>query len=79
MREKRPYCDYLKCRALQLHAEGLSPTAIINALAQEGLVASRNGLAKFLCRVEQTGSLERRPGSGRPSKVMPQAIAIVEV
>ena len=73
-----PYTDYLKRRALQLHAEGLSPTAIVDALAREGLVASRSGLAKFLRRVEQTGSLERRPGSGRPSKVTPQAMAIVE-
>ena len=73
-----PYTDYLKCRAFQLHAEGLSPTAIVDALAQEGLVASRHGLARFFRRVEQTGSLERCPGSGRPSKVTPQAMAIVE-
>ena len=73
-----PYSDYLKCRTLQLHAEGLSPTAIVDALALEGLLASRHGLEKFLSRVEQTGSLERRPGSNRPSKVTPQAMAIVE-
>ena len=74
-----PYSDYLKCRALAFHADGLSPSAIADALSQEGLTATRQGLAKFLRRVEETGSLERRPGSGRPSKVTPQVMAIVEV
>ena len=50
-------------------------TAIVDALGREGLVASRSGLAKFLRRDEQTGSLER---CRRPSKVTLQALAIVE-
>ena len=76
MREKMPHSDYLKRRALQLHTEGLSPTAIVDALAREGLVTSRSGLVKFLRQVEQMGSLERCPGSDRPSKVTPKAMAI---
>ena len=75
---KMPYSDYLKRRALAFHAEGLSPAAISDALAHEGLTATRQGLAKLIRRVEETGNLERRPGSGRPSKITPQVKAIID-
>ena len=73
-----PYSEYLKHRALVHHAQGLSPSGIAHALAQEGLVATRQGIAKFLRRVEETGNLHQQPGSGRPSKMTPQAMRIIE-
>ena len=73
-----PYSEYLKRRALVHHAQGLSASGIAHALAKEGLVATRQGIAKYLRRVEETGNLHRRPGSGRPSKMTPQAMRIVE-
>ena len=73
-----PYTDYLKHRAYLLHAKGLTPRAIVDALVDEGLRASRRGIAKLIERVIETGSLERQPGSGRPSKVTPKVQAIVE-
>ena len=73
-----PYSDYLKLRAYLLHARGLSPRAIADALADEGQRATRQGIAKLIKRLNETGSFERRPGSGRPSKITPQMEAIVE-
>ena len=72
------YSDYLKRRAMFFHAKGLSPPAIADALAEEGLVATRQGLAKFIRRFKETGSIKRCPGSGRPSKVTPEVKAVVE-
>ena len=43
---KMLYSDYLKRRVLAFHAEGLSPAAISDALAHEGLTDTRQGLAK---------------------------------
>ena len=77
-RDDEPYTDYLKHRAYLLHAKGLTPRAIVDALADEGLRASRRGIAKLIERAIETGSLERQPGSGRPSKVTPKVQAIVE-
>lgn len=75
-----PYSVYLKCCALALRAEGLLPQAIVDALANEdpGLTATTPGLAKFFQCYDETRSLQRRPGSGRPSKLIPEAKAIVE-
>lgn len=75
---KMLYSEYMKRRALFYQAQGLSPSGIAHALAQEGLVATRQGIAKSLWWVEETGNLHRRPGSGRQSKMMPQALSIVE-
>ena len=73
-----PYSDYLKHRALFFHAKGLSPPAIADTLTEEGLVTTRQGLAKFIRRFKETGSMKRCPGSGRPSKVTPEVKAMVE-
>ena len=73
-----PFTEYLKRRALVFHSMGLSPAAIAKALSNEGLVATRQGIKKFLDRYEETGTLERRPGSGRPSRITQAVRAIVE-
>jgi transposase len=44
----------------------------------ENIKASRVGIAKFLRKVEETGSIGRRPGSGRPSKVTAEIKQLVE-
>ena len=73
-----PYNDYLKQRAYVLYSKGLTPRGIVDALEGEGLRASRRGIAKLINRVTDTGSLERQPGSGRPSKITPKILQIVE-
>ena len=76
--KKMPYSDYLRRRVLVHHSRGLSARAIADVLSDEGLRATRQGIAKFLRRVDETGSLERQPGSGRPSSFTPRMLALVE-
>ena len=70
-----PYSEYLKRRALVLRSRGQSAPAIVQALKSEGLRASRQGLVKFFNRF---GSTERRPGSGRSTKLTAEIQSIVE-
>ena len=70
---KTPYSEYLKRRTLVIQDLGFSHS---HALAQEGLAATRQGIAKFLQRVEKTGNLHRWLGSGRPSIMTPQVINV---
>ena len=51
---------------------------IAKLLQEEKLKASRVGIAKFLRKFEETGSIGRRPGSGRPSKITAEIKALVE-
>ena len=62
------YNDYTKRRILFFHAKGYRAPTITKRLSNEGIVVSRQGVSSFLARVEKTGSIGRRPGSGRPSK-----------
>ena len=73
-----PYSDYLRCRVLVHHSRGLSARAITDVLSDKGLRATRQGIAKFLRCVDETGSLERQPRSGRPSSIILQMLALVE-
>ena len=45
------------------------PPSIQKLLAREGLYASRQGIRKFVSAYRTTGCINRKPGSGRPSKV----------
>ena len=72
------YSDYLKRRALFFRSQGMSPGAVAVCLGEEGLKASRQGLAKFFKRYDATGTTTRRPGSGRPSKLTSEVLKIVE-
>ena len=62
------YNEYTKRRILFFHAKGYRAPTITKWLGNEGIVVSRQGVSSFLARVEKTGSIGRRPGSGRPSK-----------
>ena len=47
-------------------------------LKEEGFRASYSGVAKFLTRFEASGSISRRPGSGRPPKVTDAVRSTIE-
>ena len=47
-------------------------------LRKEHLRISRVGVAKFIAKYSETGSLIHKPGSGHPSKLTPEMKAIVE-
>ncbi len=69
---------YKKQRILYLRFQGYKPPTIARMLKEEGMVASRRGIAKFLKRYTETSTIARRPGSGRPSKITAEVKQIVE-
>ena len=69
------YSTYKKLRILYLHSQGFKAPTITKMLAKEKLKCSRVGVAKVY---EATGSIARRPGSGRPSKITAEIKDIVE-
>ena len=77
--EKMVYSDYLKQRVLFYHSKGYRAPTIASLLrSKEHLQCSRVGVSKFLKTFLSTGSIQRRPGSGRPSKVTLEVKEIVE-
>ena len=69
------YTDYKKQRILFFHSQRLSAYKIVRVLEEEGLRASKTGVLKF--KYAMTGSIGRRPGSGRPTKITPEIRRIV--
>ena len=61
-----------------LHRQGHRPLAISRILQDEGMTASKRGIAKFLKRYRETGTIARLPGSGRPSKITAEIKQIVD-
>ena len=72
------YTNYIKLRILHHHLRGLKPYAIAKALETEGIQVSRFGVRKFIIMYVETGSIGRRPGSGRISKVTGCVKTLVE-
>ena len=72
------YFTYKKQRIIFLFAQGLKAPTIKKVLRKENLKCSRVRIAKFLKVYQATGSIARRPGSGRPSKVTAEIKQIVE-
>ena len=56
----------------------VKPPTIANELQKENLKCSRVGIYKFLKLYRRTGSIRRKAGSGRPSKVTTEIKQIVE-
>ena len=72
------YTTYKQQRILYYASKGLSSYRIVRVLLEEGLTTSKTGVLKFLRKYHTTGSIRRRPGSGRPTKVTPEILRIVE-
>lgn len=72
------FCDYTKQRILFHYSCGLRSTSIVAELNKEGARVSVVGIWKFIRRYEETGSIARRPGSGRPTVITPEVEAIVD-
>ena len=72
------YSLYKRQRIIYFHHLGYKPPTIGRLLRTEGLTASRRGIGKFIAKYLETGSIGRRPGSGRPSKITAEVKAIVE-
>ena len=72
------YTDYIKQRILYHHALGHKAPTIEKLLREEKLKASRVGIDKFLKHYREMGTIARKPGSGRPSKMTTEMKRIVE-
>ncbi len=59
-------------------AIGQKSTTIVKSLKEEGLVVTVSGVCRLLSKYHQTGTIARRPGSGRPSKITIDVLRIVE-
>ena len=72
------YSTYKQLRILFYYFKGYWSTNIHKCLMKEGMITSRSGICKFIRRYKETGSIGRRPGSGRPSKITEEIKQIVE-
>ena len=74
----KAYSDYTKQVVIYHHRQGLKPGNILRKLKQEGIKATRRGITKFLAKFIESGSVARKPGSGRPSKVTAAVRKIID-
>ena len=72
------FSTYKKQRILFFASRGLKAPAIAKEMRKENLKCSRIGIYKFLKKYRETGSIGRRVGSGRPSKITDEIKEIVE-
>ena len=63
------FSDYIKQRIVFYYHGRLKPPTIARCLSEEGITASRMGIHKFLRKYTTSGSIARRQGSGRRSKL----------
>ena len=73
------YSDYVKLRILHYHFKGFTAYTIVKCLLKyDDIKASIVGVSKFLKHYKETGSIARKPGSGRLSKVTSTVKEMVE-
>lgn len=69
---------YAKLRILVHFMARNGPSKIQQLLQDEEIIISRVSIWKFLSRFKRTGTIARKEGSGRPTKITPQLMKIVE-
>ena len=72
---------YSKCKRQQIlyfARMGYKPSTICRMLWEEGLIANRMGIHKFLRKNRETNNVKRRPGSGRPTKMKVAVKVLIE-
>ena len=69
---------YAKVRILILYWNGYRAPKIEKLLKEEGIRISRVSIWKFISRFNETGSVARKEGSGRPMKINAETTALVE-
>ena len=72
------YSRYKRQGILHFARMGYKPPTTCRMLREEGLTANRMGIHKFLEKHRETNNIERRPGSGRPTKMTAPVKALVE-
>ena len=72
------YSNYKKQRILLHFAAGKRAPTIAKLLREENLLDTRKCVNEFLVRFRNTQTISRKLGSGGPTKITPQVMAIVE-
>ncbi len=72
------YSSYTKQRILFFHEQGYKAPTIAKLLREERVRCTRVGVAYFLKKFAETGTISRRAGSGRPSKITTEIKEIVD-
>ena len=72
------YSSYKRQRILHYYLLGYKAPTIVKLLREEKLLASRQGIQKFLIHYRKTGSIEKSAGSGRRSKISEEVRNMVE-
>ena len=72
------YSWYTKKRIIYFYEQGYRAPLIARLLLEEDIVASRVGVAKLIGRYQQTRTIVRRQGSGKPTVITPEMKTIVE-
>eukprot|EP00731_Ephydatia_muelleri_P009869 Em0005g455a len=72
------YSNYKKQRILHHFAAGKRTPTIAKLLREGNLLGTRKCVNEFLVRFRNTQTISRKHGSGGPTKITPQVIAIVE-
>ena len=73
------FSTYTKLRIVHYQRKGYKPYTIANLVKEnDSIVVLRYSVAKFLKVYETTGSIERRPGSGRMSNITWKIKELVE-
>ena len=67
-----------KQRIVFYSARGFKPSQILSALRVEGIYTCRQTIARFIKRYQGTGTISRKEGSGRPTKVTAHILQLVE-
>ena len=58
--------------------QGYKSTTIVECLKRNGVKVSVSGVCRLIKKYRETGSINRRPGSGRPTKITADVLRIVE-
>ena len=78
MARYRHYSTYTKQRILAYNSRGVSAYSMVQLLRGEGLSASKSGILQLLRKYRAIGTIMRRPGSGRPTKITADVLSLVE-
>ena len=72
------YSLYKQQRIIHFSSLGYKSTSIVELLREEGLKVRVSAVYRLLKKYRETGTIARRPGSGRPTKITQEVLRIVE-
>ena len=72
------FSEYKRQRIVSLWQDGFKAPAIAKILAKENLPATRQGIQKFLKKYTESGTIGRKEGSGRKSKITAEVRRLVD-